>query len=501
MSIPFLLGHMDDIPAVGGTTPNLTGREIEESSNIGLSIEGSLSNTRQPGDSGSQRPRQRGRYSYLKCSFCRKDKQKCTPTPRQPGQKCNRCLQKGFACSESKTTNAARFGSESIPRGSPCKPSMTSEDVLFQDCLLLLSWGRMLFSVESVANRIHAGMQRRSMDDARVLVNIPRAWEKAYYAFESLIQSLSNHENITRRKGISLALQARIRAQPFHQFDRFLHPLCKIAAEEDSIVTEASYNLDTIEHLVNIIYNPGWESPEYTIRENTNLLAERYIRALEALWERISDMNRRRLHALTFLGYSRVPFVHEFWLRRTKNPQSFLHSLSRADTKSTLQRDCLGRTFLHFQLDNPSHLLSMDDPSTLGNDPHLSIDAVDAFGRSALHIACAVNGATSRHIQLRNIRWVLEKNANIRIRDFYELLAIDYAVLDQRRDVLRLFHDVRGLDIDEILSSIKQVIDAEIEGLNAVAYALNKDSRDNRARFGLVDYLELPVIGTILPSL
>ncbi|KFZ11042.1 hypothetical protein V502_07775 [Pseudogymnoascus sp. VKM F-4520 (FW-2644)] len=45
-------------------------------------------------------PRQRRRLEYVKCDFCRRSKKKCEPSKRQwPGEKCQRCITKGFTCS------------------------------------------------------------------------------------------------------------------------------------------------------------------------------------------------------------------------------------------------------------------------------------------------------------------------------------------------------------------------------------------------------------------
>ncbi|KFY52789.1 hypothetical protein V496_08173 [Pseudogymnoascus sp. VKM F-4515 (FW-2607)] len=45
-------------------------------------------------------PRQKRRLEYVKCDFCRRSKKKCEPSERQwPGEKCQRCIEKGFTCS------------------------------------------------------------------------------------------------------------------------------------------------------------------------------------------------------------------------------------------------------------------------------------------------------------------------------------------------------------------------------------------------------------------
>ncbi|KAF1808926.1 hypothetical protein P152DRAFT_176569 [Eremomyces bilateralis CBS 781.70] len=63
-----------------------------------------------PARTGRRRNR---KLEYLKCRHCRRDKQKCLPTERRPGQKCGRCQQKGFPCSENETSRTPQSSSSS----------------------------------------------------------------------------------------------------------------------------------------------------------------------------------------------------------------------------------------------------------------------------------------------------------------------------------------------------------------------------------------------------
>lgn len=77
-------------------------------------------------------PRKKRRLDYLKCDCCRRDKQKCLPSERRwPEEKCNRCLEKGFECSEPRRTKQLRSprsaangqGRITIPYGAPIPTS------------------------------------------------------------------------------------------------------------------------------------------------------------------------------------------------------------------------------------------------------------------------------------------------------------------------------------------------------------------------------------------
>lgn len=49
----------------------------------------------------------RRRLQYEKCKYCRRDKKKCQPFPREwPGQKCKRCDEGGLLCSANETSKS-----------------------------------------------------------------------------------------------------------------------------------------------------------------------------------------------------------------------------------------------------------------------------------------------------------------------------------------------------------------------------------------------------------
>ncbi|KAH7312668.1 hypothetical protein B0I35DRAFT_437503 [Stachybotrys elegans] len=103
--------------------------------------------------SSSEPPRKkRGRYAYYKCEQCRKDKQKCLPAERQPGERCTRCQSKGFDCSENTTASAsastpvARNRTSTSSTAPPLSPSRASDDIQgrVKNFLCALAWGRAL---------------------------------------------------------------------------------------------------------------------------------------------------------------------------------------------------------------------------------------------------------------------------------------------------------------------------------------------------------------------
>ncbi|KAJ2991605.1 hypothetical protein NUW58_g2455 [Xylaria curta] len=414
-------------------------------------------------------PHKRGSYTFLKCSYCRERKKKCKPENRQPGQKCVLCEEKGYPCSDNRTAEAERRemdGLKSTLHLSPCKPSTIGENPLFQRC-----WARMLLRVESIADDIHeracAGNRAPfiNQNTPEILTKISNTSIQITAQLKFLVEDLSLKENVPQRAEIFLALQARMQAQPIHYFDAlrpFLRQMATTVAESRSLY-DAEYSLTDIERMVDIIYVPKWERPKYGGDGTMNQAAATYLRSLESLWQRFSFISKGLISLSTL-------FTHDLWYPYKQNQDEFFHSLWRMDTTSTLRKDSLGRTWLHFAVENMFPSL-LDSPSwlvqttkTTLQDCH--IDATDAFGRTALHIACASN-QSCEPAQLAIVEKLLENNACIDIRDIYGLRAIDYAIIDHRDDILHAFDHIRGLDIKDILSAMEEADDVTKKALTA----------------------------------
>ncbi|KAI0549134.1 hypothetical protein F4679DRAFT_281532 [Xylaria curta] len=106
--------------------------------------------------------KRRLQYSYLKCTYCRKDKQKCEPPDRQwPSEKCDRCQQKGLPCSPSLKTDGTP-GIEPIGGIQGFEPRPLPIQV--QNCALAMNWLRLLWRIVR-----EAGNEARSQRAARAV--------------------------------------------------------------------------------------------------------------------------------------------------------------------------------------------------------------------------------------------------------------------------------------------------------------------------------------------
>jgi hypothetical protein len=308
----------------------------------------------------------------------------------------------------------------------------------------------MLTDIKSVADEIdsdirtgarapHVSNQSPSIlkgigDDIRLVTGL----------FGKQIGILSGQNNTPECMERAMALKARIRALPYCDFGYFGFLLSRVL-DEGSTIHDGLDSLTDVERWVNLIYMPQYPGTEEFDQAMRSRL-EQYISSFKSLWRRISEMVDGYVLGGIFV---RSPFVNEFWVPHQSVHGDFLDHLQRADTESILRQDSLGRTSLHFLIE---YGVDSKVADYLLNHRNL-LDVTDAFGRTALHVACSRKRQGGSY---STVRLLLQKKATIGIRDAYGLLAIDYAVIDNREDILRVFQEVRGVDIQGTLVAMKQ---------------------------------------------
>ncbi|KAI0967210.1 hypothetical protein F4678DRAFT_446967 [Xylaria arbuscula] len=430
--------------------------------------------------------------SVPKCDICRKRKQKCD---RQPGQKCEFCIEKALPCSDNRTTKEERRrrnGPQTTARLPPSLPSTIGQDPLFRECLLLLSYRRMLSSVESAGNDIHAralagnrARFERSFGNPEVLREIELCSEEITSRLWHLTIEISELPNVSHRVELSSIIQARVEAHPSrHELEFCLNPLRRITAAatgtESQNLHDIERSLTDIEREVETIIN----GPKlYSNRKNDGQFTATYTRTLESLRKRFTPI----LDDGIILP---VPFVHDLWYQHVWERDTFFSDLLAAPALSMFRQDSLRRTWLHFAVEGlrfkppfridigkqnyPLYFVGADIQLLLQSQPSSQIDAQDAFGRTALHIACAFNKHERRGGQLRVVRILLENNARIDLCDHYGRRAIDYAIIDHNDRLLSIFQRIRGIDLDGIHSAIIQFNDAINSALDASSLACQR---------------------------
>lgn len=342
--------------------------------------------------------------------------------------------------------------------------------------MLLLSLHRILLLVHSVAIRIGRHMEidehhfiGQGSLNKTLLIEI----DAVNSAVLNLIRGFSKEPDKAKVKRLSLALKAQIEAHPTIHSDLFLYEIyshCSLdQAELINDRDSSTYGITVVERMVDIVHWPGCNWPHISGGAES-YLAERYVQNWEELQKRFADMSRRHQFGPDFPTF-RSRFVHELWLGQTGGlDASFSNNLQKADKNSTLERDSLGRTSLHFKLDNAYELSqrALCDPNDciFNDDQDSLIDTIDALGRSPLHIACADAESSG---QLQNIEWLLRRNANIELRDVCGQRAIDYAIIYYRTDILHLFHEIREIQVDDILVKIQQAREATRQAMCLVS--------------------------------
>ncbi|KAI1116557.1 hypothetical protein F5Y14DRAFT_68475 [Nemania sp. NC0429] len=421
--------------------------------------------------------RKRGPYSRLKCDDCRKDKKKCIiPDDRRLRQACDRCEQRNITCSLAQTSSGQQSGRPEIARHP--SPAVNStpvvENSLFHDCILLISLIRIFHTIRLVAMDIDSNIRNGPSAPYIDTMSLHHKIITTIFGDISTLRNLLEHKLLTLRKlddvdergTLLTALGSRLRALSYIPTCRGIgiDLLLSEQSVEDLNLRSDCYHATDVERCVELLYEPEWYLYRNNKYKNTvDSYSSRYISSLRSLWEKLHTIGL--LHGGDFSIAS--PFVHDLWLRGEDAHYSldFLKCLCRVDAESVgcppaLMNDCLGRTVLHFMIENQLKLSSSEVLHELDTRQayyrHL-VDVTDVFGRTPLHVACTT--PSERFFQKRFIEILLKNGANIKIRDSYGLLAIEYAMLKEREDILELFHKIRGINIQEALTTIKKLGD------------------------------------------
>ncbi|KAI3336976.1 hypothetical protein HD806DRAFT_23683 [Xylariaceae sp. AK1471] len=442
----------------------------------------------EPDEAGPKRLRKRARYAYLKCTFCRRDKQKCNPGGRQwPGQKCHRCVLKGFACSDGKTTkcettNRQRVRLKPILRASPAKLPALGANPLLEECLVTISWYRMITHMASVATEIDSAIRQKArkwgskMNPPELLSDISRGVHDVSNIIARQIRRLCVQNPSLEHDVIAEVFRAAMQKLPDGGLHRSIEKLHSAFSNGKKAEDNDASEFTTLTCSIHATFSA--ELLSSTNEDQIISAAKTYIDGLESTWDSISrlyehDVVTHRLPTLT------TPFIHEFYFTdSTPRDRPFLWALFNADTKRRLRRDSLGRSGLHFATEK----WDFWEWSDIFEIMDTFVDDRDVFGRTPLHIACAPNYAFGVQSQRYVIKRLLASFANIFIRDAYGLLAIDYAIQDNRADILEIFRKQTGLDIDNILSAMAGAEEAEkkvqVAGIQACDRLLEKISSE-----------------------
>ncbi|KAI8947732.1 hypothetical protein F4801DRAFT_559470 [Xylaria longipes] len=421
---------------------------------------------------GSSRPkRKRPLYSHDRCFQCRERRLKCEPEGRRwPLEKCDACDKSGLPCSPVQTLHEykrQRTQSLSSQHTAPDAGRGTSPKELLQDCCVALGWCQMLDQVVRVAKNIDASLRRiacrRSPGVERFLMTLLTTRTSAYSLLDRRIAETCKQKasigSVELHRLFQTITQARLELSAFEALHMLRLALsgCEVHTSLESTDPKALVHEVYVAEVHPFLtgFGDGTDNSDSYIRRATE-----YAKELHATWFSILHLCEREGLLATTWSNLLHPFIHEFYFRESDPLFQILYWPKIKPLGiywSQFVLDSLGRTPLHFAtsllISNNSYF---HDWIAIFNVCE-SIDATDNFGRTPLHIACAVDCCEDPDLQLRVIGKLLEAAAKINIRDEYGLLAIEYAVLGNRTDILEVFHKAQRLETRDILSAMTDI--------------------------------------------
>ncbi|KAI1123646.1 hypothetical protein F5Y10DRAFT_269861 [Nemania abortiva] len=435
----------------------------------------SKGNIADSGSSFSEDQRRRPRYSIHKCSQCRKDKQKCEPAQRQwPGQKCHRCQQKDFACSEGLTTKGEAMSqpnpdASSSQMGNILSGSILKSSSVLREFFLAFDWYQILMYVLRIAS-----------EETEILGQRASKWDRGVF-WAKLTTEL--HHAVC---GVHAILRTRLSHIQTHTQSfqvRDTPHLIQLTAQRMTGRIDISEDwgvlsslLDQVERdkdascggLSTVLASQVAELYSLLRRNCTmdelRVAARAYIDGLYSFWGCLSNICDQAT-AFRIPAYLKTPLSFELLFSESGYyAKQIIGALSRVEPTFVMLQDSLGRTLLHVAAEK----------FTYGNFGHvlehgIDVNAVDYLGRTALHVACKnVNAFRIQDQRIIIASLLRRENCNISIRDEYGFLALDYAIQDHRKDILEMFRDIRNIQLDPVISSI---LKAQVAETTARRYA------------------------------
>ncbi|KAI1171421.1 hypothetical protein F4777DRAFT_54158 [Nemania sp. FL0916] len=304
--------------------------------------------------------RTRGHYSRFKCSACRQDKKKCEPVSRPPGQACDRCEQRGLSCSDAQTAKQQKKTAEIAPGPSLTDSRMVAGHPWFQECMVLICWDRLLEMIKPVANEIDLQIRNGpaasfiSRQKPEIVRDIDHDRFELYRTLRDQIDHLHRIDDEALRGKLAMALQARIRWIAPRGFDGLFSSLHHGASQESNqpyeklTISGGGDQVTAVERWVEFICNPRLYRPfDGTVNTTSYRMVIRYVDCINFLRRRMYDMPESFYHNRKLF----LPITYDFWFSFDEIRAEFLHCVRKTGYRSVLSNDCLGRTLLHFLID------------------------------------------------------------------------------------------------------------------------------------------------------
>ncbi|KAK4651837.1 hypothetical protein QC762_600160 [Podospora pseudocomata] len=457
----------------------------------------------------------RGKLDLAKCDHCRKDRKKCTPQPRQWPQRCDRCEDKGFKCSPSTQARkrrrekprglllSASFLPQDRPSTHPCddwthadlsdaisflkilyrvrtKISLWEKDLgtiyVREDIETLCNIGCEFVTVietlhenllEHIASKI-AGLSTGQNDSENTALEASRLhlaacsilqaknteWnEKDYESLSvtesTLINSMIKSNLLNDEIGAVLILEDELLAKRAHSRKDSLHTVETLASRFEMFrpVMEKLWNWCTVpSKATNLLY--GGMSVIERFR-NASVID------VNATWVRTLVMEKATWSLQDCLG---SPILHGIlrglgrglWIP-SREEEKYLYSNIGPYCDQHNPADILGRSAIHIAVQ-----YNVPGAVTALLESNINPDQEADNGKLALHLAAA-----SGHLEACKV--LLNHTENVWRPDHLEKTAIDYALCNGNRDIVRLLlesgigdYDVASISWMVLIAAMEQ---------------------------------------------
>ncbi|KAF2015561.1 ankyrin [Aaosphaeria arxii CBS 175.79] len=357
-------------------------------------------------------PKKGCRLHLIKCEECRRDKQKCLPITRKWPEKCERCTQKGFQCSEGKRAAwkrrrlLDRRGDVRAEREAEASPEQDSDNEE-ED---LNTWA-FLLSVHQIMTKALKQLHKIRKETC-ILFDISQPdLNRTRYETGSKIEDFERFVQELGKVLLAMSKNA-LDSKTNNTSVDVMHSLVGNFLNDDYSTTSASPCLicDVDDDALEMLQDQNSCAAEYLTRiarwahhcrHIDYRPADHHVAQEWETIERLTDkVKAKTIHVLRGLDFvEKIPEVPLFM------PEEV--SLSPEVRASLLPQDCLERTWLH-------QLLDMDFISIDRGVDQFILDALDSIqsknfqyqshfyqsrfwdkkdiiGRTALHIACQKN--------------------------------------------------------------------------------------------------------------
>ncbi|KAF1961236.1 ankyrin [Byssothecium circinans] len=385
------------------------------------------------------------KLAMVKCERCRLDKQKCLPIHRAWPNKCNRCVEKDFPCSEGQRVERnkkPKLDQEQEARGSP-RDRADDENSRFHETLKKWSTLTSFHKMMDQAMQRFDSIRREMIKDFLDKWNTESDFAKAFNRSEGR-RLLLFYEKLEKTLAHTTAEIFTSKVPKAYCASGLVAELVGHGTPILSWQTQCPICCDTGDDIrLHALADSGNSCGEYLLRQSR---LDRHLGG-----KHCGDDASARLKKELFELSKQAPIV-ESMINTVLKDMNLLNSVptTAKGNKSIsnfmfrsdeicyqmwlhfwMEGDCLGRTGLHQYLDSISKYDEEDVKCLQTDYPNFYLDSQDLLGRSALHIAC-------QRGWVDGVRVMLCQGANYWLKTIYGSTPLHYAAAVGSSSICRM---------------------------------------------------------------